>query len=414
MLFLRNWRTILVIGLAIPISVIAAFALLYFANLTINLMTLGGLALAAGMLVDNSIVVSENIYRHLQLGLSPREAAVQGSREVTGAIMASTLTTVCVFFPVVFLSGLAGQIFKEFALTVSCALLASLVIALTVVPLLASWFLRVNKDIALKSRGSELYRALLNKVLNYPWAVIGGGIIILAAGILGYTFLGSNLFPLPEESSFSIEASLPAGTTLARTDAFIKQLEEIVARQEGVESYSTRVGESDLFGITMESGVTNKGQIRVMVDPAYSHAMERIIADIRKEASTLRDDAEIYFRRESLMDTTGLDIRLEIIIQGPDVEVVKRLSAEAAERLSKLPNLTDVQAPLEEDRPEIHIQIDHFKALRKGITVYQVAMLLNQALEGIQVARLEAEEGVLNLVLEYRKMICRPWRTCKT
>lgn len=403
LLFLRNWRTILIIGLTIPAAVISAFALLYFAKLTINLMTLGALALAAGMLVDNSIVVSENIYRQLQLGLSPREAAVRGTQEVAGAIFASTLTTLSVFFPVVFLTGLAGEIFKEFALTVSCALLASLIIALTVIPLLASRFLSAGKLHPAEKKSPNRYRFVLERVLNYPWVIIAGGVVTLGTGIFIYTILGSNLFPTPEESSFSIEASLPAGTTLSNTDSFIKQLEKIVEKQEGIETYSTRVGESSMFGISMDSGVSNQGRIRVIVDPGHTFRIDQITEEIRTEALSLRDDVEIYFQRESLLDATGLDVRLEIIIQGPEMEVIKKLSTEAAARLTRLPNLTDVQTALEDDRPEIHIQMDHFKALRKGVTVYQVAMMLNQAMEGIQVARLETVDGVFNLVLGYRE-----------
>ncbi|MGB3914358.1 MAG: efflux RND transporter permease subunit, partial [Dethiobacteria bacterium] len=173
LLFLRNWRTILVIGLTIPIAIISTFALLYFAGLSINLMTLGALALAAGMLVDNSIVVSENIYRHLQLGSPSFKAAVAGSNEVSGAIFASTLTTISVFFPVVFLSGLAGELFNDFALTVTCALLASLLIALTLIPMLASRFLQRDTREQPGQAKPSRYQVLLGWILQHPWVAIG-------------------------------------------------------------------------------------------------------------------------------------------------------------------------------------------------------------------------------------------------
>jgi len=171
LLFLRNWRTTMFIALSIPAAIIATFTLLYFADITINLMTLGGLALAAGMLVDNAIVVSENIYRRYQIGENPAEASVNGAREVAGAITASTLTTISVFFPVVFLTGLAGQLFWEFALTVGCAILASLFMALTVIPLLASRSLQRWKDrTGLRSKPPRLplYRRLLKPAVNHP------------------------------------------------------------------------------------------------------------------------------------------------------------------------------------------------------------------------------------------------------
>ena len=181
MLFLKNWRTALIIGLSIPTAVIFTFSILYFTKMTINLMTLGGLALSAGMLVDNSIVVSENIYRHFQLGATPRDAAVKGSNEVFGAIFASTLTTICVFFPVVFLSGIAGELFTEFAVTVACALLASLVIALTVVPLLASILLGTGKDMEAAPPRLPFYRRIMDRAIKYRWPVAVGGVLFFCS-----------------------------------------------------------------------------------------------------------------------------------------------------------------------------------------------------------------------------------------
>lgn len=403
LLFLRNWRTILIIGLTIPTAVTVSFALLYFANLSINLMTLGALALAAGMLVDNAIVVSENIYRHLQLGSTPREAAVKGTREVTGAILASTLTTLSVFFPVVFLSGLAGELFREFALTVSCALLASFIIAISVIPMLASRFLKLKNNHAAVKQGPHHYRKIVKGALRYTWLVIGGSVAFLALGVLVILNLGTDLFPTPEESSFSIEIILPAGTTLRSTDSFTREMEELVSRQEGVRSFSTRVGESGFFGVSMDAGSTNRAQIRVVMEDRHKDKMDDIIAHLRKEADSILEEGEIFFQRESLLDATGLDVRVEIVIQGPELETIKELSTEVSKRLKQLPALTDINTALEDDRPEIHVELDQAKALQKGVTVFQVATMLNQALEGVEVARIEAPERVYNLILGYRE-----------
>ncbi|WP_461368083.1 efflux RND transporter permease subunit, partial [Candidatus Darwinibacter acetoxidans] len=255
LLFLRDWRMLLVIGLSIPVAVISAFALLYFAGLSINLMTLGALALAAGMLVDNSIVVSENIYRHLQLGSNSLEAAIEGSNEVGGAIWASTLTTVSVFFPVVFLSGLAGELFRDFSLTVTCALFASLVVAMTVLPMLTSRILRLGKGKLPSERGPSRYRTLLEWILRHPWAALGIGLAVFILGAILVPFLESDLFPMPEESAFSVELTLPPGTPLETTDGYTVELEKIVGELEGVDYYTAQVGEQQLFGIAIESGV---------------------------------------------------------------------------------------------------------------------------------------------------------------
>ena len=404
LIFLRNWRTILVIGLTIPVAVIAAFALLYFSGLSINLMTLGALALAAGMLVDNSIVVSENIYRHLQLGTAPLEAAVRGSNEVAGAILASTLTTVSVFFPVVFLSGLAGEIFRDFALTVSCALLASLVVALTLIPMLASRFLRQNSASLPERGGASRYRNLLERILRRPWTALGVGAAAMLVGAVLVPFLDSDLFPTPDESAFSVELTLPPGTPLEKTDACAVELEKIMERLEGVDYFSTQIGEQQLFGIALESGLGNRARIRAQVDPGQASRMDELISEVEAQAAAmLPEEAELSFRRESLMDTTGLSMGLELIVQGPEQEQVEALSGEILEKMRELPGLTGVRSATEEAIPELHVRVDQVKALRKGTTAFQLGMMLYEAIEGLSVARLETDEGIFELILGLRK-----------
>lgn len=404
LLFLRNWRTILVIGLTIPIAIISTFALLYFAGLSINLMTLGALALAAGMLVDNSIVVSENIYRHLQLGSPSFKAAVAGSNEVSGAIFASTLTTISVFFPVVFLSGLAGELFNDFALTVTCALLASLLIALTLIPMLASRFLqRETREQPGQAKPSR-YQVLLGWILQHPWVAIGVGAAAVALGIILIPFMGSDLFPTPEESAFSVELSLPPGTPIEKTDACTKELEAIIDQLEGVELFTSQVGEQQLFGLSIESGIANRARIRVTVLPEEAANLEQMINTVREEASAvLPDEAVLSFKRESIMDTTGLSLGLEVLVTGPEQEKVIELAEQIAEKLKERPGLNDVRSASEEAIPEVHIKVDQAKALRKGVTAYQVGMMLYEAVEGVSVARLETGEGIFELILGYRK-----------
>jgi HAE1 family hydrophobic/amphiphilic exporter-1 len=404
LIFLRNWRTILVIGLTIPIAIIAAFALLYFAGLSVNLMTLGALALAAGMLVDNAIVVSENIYRHLQLGSDSFKASVEGSNEVSGAIFASTLTTISVFFPVVFLSGLAGELFKDFSLTVTCALLASLLAALTLIPMLASRFLRRGAAERETPGGPSHYRRLLESVLNYPWAAIAVGAVAIAVGAILIPFMGSDLFPTPEESAFSVELFLPQGTPLERTDASTRKLEGIIEKLDNVDSFTTQIGEQELFGIAFESGSTNRARIRVAVPPEKAEAIDGMIKQVEKEAvPLLPEEAELGFKKESLMDATGLSMGLEIMIQGPEQDRVIELSRQIAEKIEELPGLADVRSASEEAIPEVHIRVDQEKALRQGLTAFQVGMMLYEALDGVSVARLETDEGIFDLILSYRK-----------
>ncbi len=406
LLFLKNWRTTMFIALSIPAAVIATFSLLYFADITINLMTLGGLALAAGMLVDNSIVVSENIFRHYQMGEQPAEAAVNGAQEVSGAITASTLTTISVFFPVVFLSGLAGQLFWEFALTVACAILASLLVALTVIPLLASRSLRHRREKVsdqLKPPGLPTYRRLLKKAVSHPWWVIIFVALLLGGGYYGFTTLGTELFPPTEESSFTININLPPGSTMDRTDAYVAEVETLLERFPEIEAVDVSIGGSGFMGLTGGGGNSNRARIGVDLKPGRSGEMDRVIEEVEKEIEALPAEAETSFSRQSLVQAAGLETTLNLVVSGDDLERVTEITSRAEEILDAHPNFTGVQSSLEADRPEIQVRLDQGKALQKGVTQVQVATAVRQALEGIPVSRIETESGILDIVLGYEK-----------
>ena len=406
LLFLKNWRTTMFIGLSIPSAIIATFTLLYFTDITINLMTLGGLALAAGMLVDNAIVVSENIFRQYQMGESPADAAIKGAREVAGAITASTLTTISVFFPVVFLSGLAGQLFWEFALTVGCAILASLFMALTVIPLLASRTLqnRANSD----SNRSDLprlpsYRRALKFTLLRPWLVILITFLFVAGGALSFTSLGTEVFPSPEESSFTINTNLPPGSTLEQTNAYVAEIEAILEDHPDVANYSVRVGGSGFMGMRGGGGASNEARIRVELDPGALGEIDQVIADVRSRSNQLPYEAVNTYSSQSVLDSAGFEASLELVVSGNNLEEVTRITGQAKELLAENPRFSDVQSSLEENRPEVHIRLDHSEALQKGVTLAQVASAVRESLEGIPVSRIETAEGIKEIVLGYEK-----------
>ncbi|HED23513.1 MAG TPA: efflux RND transporter permease subunit, partial [Firmicutes bacterium] len=405
--FLKNWRTTMFIGLSIPTAIIATFTILYFTDLTINLMTLGGLALAAGMLVDNAIVVSENIYRHYQLGESPAEAAVSGAREVAGAVTASTLTTISVFFPVVFLSGLAGQLFWEFALTVACAIIASLLVALTVIPLLASRSLQNGRDrenLIEKPHRLPGYRNMLSFAVSRPWWIIILALLLIGLGVFGYRSLGTDFFPSPDESSFTVDITLPPGTTLKSTDSYLAEVESILNDRKEISSYTSRVGGSQFMGFSSAGGVSSEGHLRAEVDPAYMEQMDNLIEEIRREVETvLPEEAGAVFARESLLDAAGFSVQLELVVSGSDLETVTAITERAALLLAEHPHFTDIRSSMEESRPEIHITLDQGEALQKGVTQFQAATKVREALEGIPVSRIETDQGILNVVLGYQQ-----------
>ena len=240
-LFLRHFRSTIIVGLSIPVSIIATFNLMYFMDLSLNIMTLGGLALGAGMLVDNAVVVLENIFRHRQLGKNAMQAASEGSNEVTAAISASTLTTVVVFVPIVFLGGVTAQLFKEQALTVVFSLLTSLLVALIMIPALASRFVRGVP----RSAGAtyELFGWLLRWALNHRFFVILVTIIITVGSVPVAMSIKREFIPQAAERQFVIKMRMPPGTELEVTDRAVTAVEGWLNELGGnVEHIFSRMG----------------------------------------------------------------------------------------------------------------------------------------------------------------------------
>ena len=240
-LFLRNVKSPLIIGIAIPYSVIFTFVLMFFSDFTLNIMTLGGLALGIGMLVDNAIVVIENINRHLSMGKDPKTAAMDGAKEVGTAITASTLTTIAVFLPVVFISGIIGELFTEFAMTISFSLLASLIVALTVVPMLASRLLKSpKKNVEARRQRSSSMRTLEKSIrwaLRHRFIVILITLLMLAGGGYGLTTVGTQFLPATDEGFFSVRVELENGAALTETEKVLSSLEEELKSEDDVDVY---------------------------------------------------------------------------------------------------------------------------------------------------------------------------------
>ncbi|MBE9519118.1 MAG: efflux RND transporter permease subunit, partial [Bacteroidetes bacterium] len=235
-LFLRRIGPTFIVSLAIPVSIIATFVLMYFAGLTLNIMTLGGLALGAGMLVDNAIVVLENIFRHHEQGDNASEAAVRGTTQVGGAIIASTLTTIVVFIPIVYLRGASGELFKEQAFTVAFSLLASLVVAILIIPMLYSRIYRKKSPFAGRKRESVQftgYGRFLEKILNYRLWVLLGALLLMVGGWFMLQQTGSEFMPRAEAREFYVDLQMPEGTQLERTSGAVYSLENIIREIAG-------------------------------------------------------------------------------------------------------------------------------------------------------------------------------------
>src|SRR6056297_799603 len=384
-LFLRNIRSTLIIGLTIPISVVATFLLLYFGGLTINIISLGGLALGIGMLVDNSIVVLENIFRYKQYGLNRVEAASRGSEEVGMAITASTFTTIVVFLPVIFVEGLTAQIFRELALTVSFSLFASLIVALTLIPMLSSKILKLTKKQMKLGTDSTLgfvkknYQRSLNWFLHHRWTII---IIILILGV-GAGFLavdlGTEFLPQFDQGQFTVEYSLPVGTVIEETDDVAKKLEDTIGKIPEVETIFTNIGVSNMM-----SGSTSSetGSFTVILKDLAERerSTSQVMEELRQKVKIAGADISIESQSGFFEPTGGATINIKKDSQ--NLDELERLSGLVMEQMRQVEGVREVEDSFEEGRPEFNIQIDRALAARLGLRTRSVANTVKTAVTG--------------------------------
>lgn len=400
--FLRRIKATLIISIAIPISVIATFNLMYFNGLSLNIMTLGGLALGAGMLVDNAIVVMENIFRNMEEGMSVKEAAIKGTSEVAGAITASTLTTIVVFLPIVYLHGASGALFKDQAWTVAFSLIASLFVAILVIPMLFNYFYR-NKKVTqkeIKSVRIGWYGNLLAKIIEKRILVIILAAILMAGTIAILPLVGSEYLPKSSTGEFSIEIKLKEGTQLKRTASTVASIEYLVKEtlNENIDFLFTQIGPMD--GGSNEKSVfqnENTASIKVrLVKDAISHS-ETIIASL----GTLLEgipDAEIQIVRDetALQSTMGTDeAPLLIEVKGEDLEVLDEISTHLKNILSDIPELLNLETSIEEGAPEIDVVIDRQNAAMHNLTVDDISGQLKDLLMGKSAGKFE-KSGEMN------------------
>ena len=396
--FLRNICSTLIISVTIPLSIIATFVLIYFSGFTLNIMTLGGLALGVGMLVDNSIVVLDNIYRLREAGQSPEDAAVNGAHEVAAAVVASTLTTVVVFLPLIFVRGMSGVMFKQLALIISFSLLCSLVVSLTLIPMLASRYLHpVSPDYHEGERlGHRLYRIsgsifkrmeayyqrILSTVLKRRkpvlLAVSAALIVSLGVGLMA----GMELMPQSDEGEVRVNVEMEVGTRLAVLDEKFRLMEAIVMRE--VPERKNMV--ANIGGSGWMSSDSHTGQIRISLKPKSerTRSSEDVVSDLRKKLSgipgvTVRTRAGTGMFTRMLSGTTE---RVSVEIRGYDLETADMLAYRVKEAVESTEGITDAQVSRESGIPEEIVVIDRVKAEDMGFTVSHVAKMLQTALGG--------------------------------
>mgnify|MGYP000861566153 FL=1 len=404
LVFLRSFKTTLVIAISIPFSIITTFVILFFTDITLNMMTIGALALAVGMLVDNSIVVLENIYRNRSLGMDRITASVDGTNEVSMAVTASTLTTIAVFLPIVFTGGLAAILFKEFALTITIALLSSLVIALTLVPMLSSKLISVknleSEEEQEKKHGHLVvfYKKVLSLSLRHRFITILISIAMFAISVIMVISVGAEFFPATDEGMINVSVSLPAGSETEEIDAVLKEIQNTITDISEIEIVFTSSGGGDMYGM---GGGSSIGSMTVLLKDLDER--DRSAKQISDEIRTMTRDipgAEISVAESSTMMMGMMTGAISISIKGDDIDTLKTIGDDFKKIIEKVEGTREVSTSYEDGIPQVQIIADRGVASQYGLTTAQIGNSVINTLSGSNVTKFKINGDEIDVVLK--------------
>lgn len=402
--FLRRINTTLIVSVSIPVSIIATFNLMYFNGLSINIMTLGGLALGAGMLIDNAIVVMENIYRNMENGIPPKEAAIKGASEVSGAITSSTLTTIVVFLPIVYIQGAAGELFKEQAWTVSFSLISSLFVALLLIPMLAAKYVKRNngKRDSIQIKG---YGNFVGKLLKHKYTVVLIAFLLMAGSYLMLPLIDKEFMPRAESREFSAFITLEPGSKLQSTDYAAATIESLLREMGGedIEWIYTQIGPSNTE--SQSSGKLegeNQAEIKVKLKKNSQNDADLLISNLSHNYS-LPEGVELSFEKEqsalqSVLGTEGAPVIIEI--KGEEIELLEELSNDIKQKISGINGVFDIKTSMEKGAPEVNISIDRLKSGIYGVDITAVANQVKEKLNGKAAGSYESEGEPIDIEIK--------------
>lgn len=401
--FLRRIGTTLIVSLAIPISIVATFNLMFFTGLTLNIMTLGGLALGAGMLVDNAIVVIESIFRNHRKGLSIKEAAINGTAEVGGAIIASTLTTIVVFLPIVYLHGATGELFKDQAWTVTFSLISSLFVAILLIPMM---YLKLSgKKGFTEEKSIEItgYDKLLRTIIKRRWMVIGISVALIIVAVACIPFIGAEYMPHAESKSFTVMVKMPEGTRLERTADAVANLENIINEITGHSSATiyTHVGPGNVSADAIFEG-ENTASIKVLLSPDCKVPTETVIANLIAAAEN-PGHLELTIKQEenSLSSILGADEAPVVVeVKGEELDKIAEITAQVKERMMKVDGLYNITTSIEDGAPELIVSVDRTVAGINNLSVATVIEQIKQQLSGREAGKMEFRGEMRNIVIK--------------
>jgi HAE1 family hydrophobic/amphiphilic exporter-1 len=407
LVFLLSLRSTLVTAVSIPLSVVIALLALWAGDYSLNLLTLGALTIAIGRVVDDSIVVLENIKRHLGYGEDKRRAVLTAVREVSGAVTASTLTTVAVFAPIAFVGGIVGELFAPFAITVTVALLASLAVALTIIPVLAYWFLPTpaatpQQAAAVRERAERrelrsplqrIYLPVLRFATRRRLLTLLIGFAVFAASMALAPGLKTNFIDSSGQNTIQITQKMPPGTALAATDAAAKKVEQVFASVKGIESYQVTVGSGGAFAMGL-GGSPDRASYSVTVAPGTETPV--LEQDLRDGLAALGGVGQVTVGGQGGGFNSD---QIQVIVQGPDLAALTSASATVAAAVKPVPGVREVTSNLEASAPRVQVRVDREKAAAKGLTEAGIGQIVAQRFRGATIGQITLDGRATDIVL---------------
>ena len=414
--FLGNFRATIIVGIAIPISVVGTFALIYLRGDSLNFITLGGLALGVGMMVDNAVVILENIFSKREQGMASSLAAERGSKEVAGAITASTITSVVAFLPVIFVEGVAGIIFTPLAWTVTFALFASLIVAIAVMPVLTVKVIPEGTDLKKKNtfstkadkvmeRLKKAYRKTLQRALGKRKTVIAVFLLLMVFSVFLYSFVGFEFLPAMDAGVISVSFEFPPGLSFEEKEEEVKRVEGYLEGFEDIEYILTQVGSGSSSELLGSSG----GRIDIsLVDLNQRQASAFEISEKIRQEIPQRAGVD---REVSVMDISGgIGDDVEIIVRGEETGVLEEITDSIRGEIQEVEGIRELNTSFDEEIPQLSVDIDQKRAQSHGLTTYQIGQYINLAMteETMTIFREEGQEYMVDLIMNYHHDIDIP------
>jgi HAE1 family hydrophobic/amphiphilic exporter-1 len=394
-LFLRSVRSTLIIAVAIPVSLLGAVAVMYFSGFTFNSLTLLALLLLIGVVVDDAIVVLENIFRHREkIDRDPVSAAVNGSRQVVFAVLAATLTLVSIFAPVIFMGGIIGKFFRSFAVVVTFGVLVSLLVSMTLTPMLCSRYLNVSQKHGRLyyfldhqfARLDAFYRRLLTYALEYPWRILGLATVIVLSSVFFFASIGKGFAPEEDEGRFMVMFRTPLGSSIDYTDSRLREVEAVLGRHKEIATYFSAIG----LG---QAGQVNQGLAFVRMVPRAERKLTQfeLIPLLRQELSQIPGVRAFAAPVPLVGGMRGEP--LQFVLTGPNLEEVAHLSDALQQRLAAEPGVGRLDLDLQLNLPQVKLRIDRSRTASLGLSAEDVGAAVNLLAGGMDIAKYNDEPG---------------------